>query len=87
MGNAEGARRAREHRLKYGLEQYGSIEAYREAERKRLSAMGKAPHKTRTYMDIKIASKAGKKSGEVRKAKKQSWIKTDITKILVQDGE
>lgn len=56
MGSAEGARKARA----YLLEQYGSMENYKEAMRK-LGAKGGAKSSSRPFQDIKKASEAGKK--------------------------
>lgn len=68
MGSKEGAAKAR----MYLIEQYGSLENYKEAMR-RLATKGggstKRDPSTRLFTNTTLASEAGKKSGVVRRAK------------------
>lgn len=79
MGSKEGAAKVRA----YMLEQYGSLENYKEAMRKLGASGGSTPREKHNFLNPEIASKAGKRSGIVRRIKAE--LKQEITRINIHE--
>lgn len=71
VGSAEGARKARA----YQIEQYGSVERYREVMREKAKAGG-AKSSSRPF---KTTPGAARKAGKIRAV--QMWGKTEIERL------